>query len=81
MSYLASKTSSDRPCDHLNGVQVVGGSNPPIPTNQFSLKKSQSSANSSSILSGCQNSQEKYLTLYIRSQSCQTVNNPVFATI
>ena len=32
MSDLASKKGLDRGPGHLNGVQVVGGSNPPIPT-------------------------------------------------
>jgi hypothetical protein len=31
MQYLASKISKKALLDHLNGVQVVGGSNPPIP--------------------------------------------------
>jgi hypothetical protein len=33
MRNLASKKGPRRSADHLNGVQVVGGSNPPIPTN------------------------------------------------
>jgi hypothetical protein len=32
MRDLASKMPKGRSTDHLNGVQVVGGSNPPIPT-------------------------------------------------
>ncbi len=32
MQYLASKMPQEKGVDHLNGVQVVGGSNPPIPT-------------------------------------------------
>lgn len=32
MPYLASNTPQERPPEYLNGVQVVGGSSPPIPT-------------------------------------------------
>ena len=48
MQYLASKIPKKQTLDHLNGVQVVGGSNPPIPTICFSFKNDQSSVYSGS---------------------------------